>query len=162
MEGEWAMIPIIISCAFFSMMVAIFYFTSKARSDRARYQAEVQARLIDKFGNGPEFVSFLQSEQGRQFMGNIESAPKWHSRERILSGLRSAIVMSFLGLAFIVLALTRYGRSDGMLIPGVLLLCLGAGFLISALTSARLAKQWGLFDPHTPTTSVDIQPGAQS
>lgn len=161
MEGEWIMVPIIISCAFFGMMAAIFYFTSKARSDRARYQAEVQARLIDKFGNGPEFVSFLQSEHGRHFMGDIESAPKWHSRERILSGLRSAIIMSFLGVAFLVLSISRYGRNDGMLIPGVLLLCLGVGFLVSALTSARLAKQWGLFDSHIPPSS-EIEPGAHS
>ena len=68
-------IPISLGLGFCAMMIAIFYFSSKSKSDRARYQAEVQARLIDKFGSGPEFITFLQSPQGRQFMGEIESGP---------------------------------------------------------------------------------------
>lgn len=154
---DYVWIPIILGTGFFAMVASLAYFSSKSKSDRARYQAEVQARLIEKFGSGPEFVTFLQSPQGREFMGNIESAPRWHSRERLLSGMRSAIIMSFLGLAFILLSFSRYGASDGMMIPGVLLLCLGLGFLISTLMSARLAKQWGLFDksalPQPPVQS---------
>lgn len=155
---EYVWIPIILGTGFFAMVASLSYFSSKAKSDRARYQAEVQARLIEKFGNGNEFVSFLNSAQGREFMGNIESAPKWHSREKILSGIRSAIIMSFLGLAFIILGMTRHGFDDGMLIPGVLLLCLGLGFLISAVMSARLGKQWGLFERSATT---DVQPTIQ-
>jgi hypothetical protein len=155
---EYVWIPIILGTGFFAMIALIFYFTSKSKSDRARYQAEVQARLIEKFGSGPEFVTFLQSPQGRDFMGNIEEAPRWYAREQILSGLRKSVVISFLGLAFLILGMTRYGRHDGMLIPGVLLLCLGLGFFVSAIMSARLSKQWGLLDgDHRPA-----QPPVQS
>ena len=85
MEVYW--IPITLGTGFFIMMILMSYFRSKSKSDRARYQAEVQARLIDKFGNGPEFVQFLQSPQGRQFMGDIESAPKLMTQDRMLSGI---------------------------------------------------------------------------
>src|ERR1051326_3234496 len=110
MEISVYIIPIALGVAFCAMMAAISYFSQKAKSDRARYQAEVQARLIDKFGTGPEFVEFLQSAQGRKFLGDIESAPKVMTQDRMLSGIRNATVLTFLGSAFVILSLVTYER----------------------------------------------------
>src|SRR2546423_608328 len=150
MDYMW--IPILISLGFFAMMIFIFYFSAKSKSDRARYQAEVQARLIDKFGNGPEFVTFLQSPQGRQFMGEIESAPKLMTQDRMLSGIRNATVLTFLGLAFIILSFARYGER-GMIFPA-----LGLGFLVSVILTKRLSREWGMFETHHVTVPTDVQP----
>jgi hypothetical protein len=161
MDGVW--IPLVLGTGFFAMIASMSYLGSKSKSDRARFQAEVQARLIDKFGSGPEFVTFLQSPSGREFMGNIESAPRVYSRERILSGVRKSIVVSFLGAAFIILAFTPSGARE-MIVPGILLLFLGLGFLVSAAMSAKLSKQWGLFDEH-PAAALnrsEYQPPVQS
>lgn len=160
MDVYW--IPIILGTGFFLMMGSMAYFSSKSKSDRARYQAEVQARLIEKFGTGPEFVTFLQSQQGREFMGNIEAAPKFYARDRILGGLRKAIIVGFLGVAFILIPLLHAGNWE-MMIPGILLLCLGLGFFVSAVVSAKLSKQWGLFEEHNvPVSQNAIQPPTQS
>jgi hypothetical protein len=155
MDYMW--IPILISLGFFAMMIFIFYFNAKSRSDRVRYQAEVQARLIDKFGNGPEFVTFLQSPQGRQFMGEIESAPKLMTQDRMLSGIRNATVLTFLGLAFIILSFARYGER-GMIFPGLILLALGLGYLVSVILTKRLSREWGMFENHHVSAPTDIQP----
>ena len=155
MDYMW--IPILISLGFFAMMIAFFYFSSKSKSDRVRYQAEVQARLIDKFGNGPEFVSFLQSPQGRKFMGEIESAPKLMTQDRMLSGIRNATVLTFLGLAFIILSFVRYGER-GMIFPGLILLALGLGYLVSVILTKRLSREWGMFENHQVSAPSDVQP----
>jgi hypothetical protein len=144
MEISVYMIPITLGLGFCAMMIAISYFSQKSKSDKARYQAEVQARLIDKFGTGPEFVEFLQSSQGRKFLGEIESAPKAMTQDRMLSGIRNATVLSFLGCAFIILSLVTY--EHGMIYPGLLLLALGLGYLASVILTKRLSREWGIFD----------------
>ena len=162
MEVSVYMIPITLGVAFCAMMAAISYFSSKSKSDKARYQAEVQARLIDKFGTGPEFVQFLDSPQGRKFLGEIESAPKVRTQDRMLSGIRNATVLSFLGAAFVLLSLFTYER--GMIFPGLLLLALGLGYLASVILTKRLSREWGMFEEHPPTTSItsSIHPPTES
>src|ERR1051326_7195671 len=152
MEISVYMIPITLGVAFCAMMVAMSYFSSKSKSDKARYQAEVQARLLDKFGTGPEFAQFLDSPQGRKFLGEIESAPKVRTQDRMLSGIRNATVLSFLGIAFILLSIFTYER--GMIYPGLLLLALGLGYLTSVVLTKRLSREWGMFDEHPPTGSI--------
>ena len=159
MEISVYMIPITLGVSFCAMLVAISYFSSKSKSDKARYQAEVQARLLDKFGTGPEFVQFLDSPQGRKFLGELESAPKVKTQDRMLSGIRNATVLSFLGVAFILLSLFTY--EHGMIFPGLLLLALGLGYLTSVVLTKRLSREWGMFEPHSPSTT-DLQPPTQS
>jgi len=164
MELNVYWIPISLGLGFCAMMIAIFYFSSKSKSDRARYQAEVQARLIDKFGNGPEFVTFLQSPQGRKFMGELESAPKLMTQDRILSGIRNATVLTFLGLAFLVLSFARYGER-GMIFPGLILLALGLGYIVSVILTKRLSREWGIFENHhppAPSAPPDVRPPTES
>jgi peptidoglycan/LPS O-acetylase OafA/YrhL len=161
MEISVYMIPITLGVAFAAMMVAISYFSSKSKSDKARYQAEVQARLIDKFSTGPEFVQFLESPQGRKFLGEIESAPKVRTQDRMLSGIRNATVLSFLGVAFVLLSLFTY--EHGMIFPGLLLLALGLGYLASVILTKRLSREWGMFEEHPPTTTLaGIHPPSES
>lgn len=159
MEISVYMIPIALGVAFSAMVVAISYFSSKTKSDKARYQAEVQARLLDKFGTGPEFVQFLDSAQGRKFLGELESAPKVRTQDRMLSGIRNATVLSFLGGAFTLLSLFTY--EHGMIYPGLLLLALGLGYLASVILTKRLSREWGMFDDHSPTTPA-IRPPSES
>jgi hypothetical protein len=159
MEISVYMIPITLGVAFCAMMVAIAYFSSKSKSDKARYQAEVQARLLDKFGTGPEFVQFLDSPQGQKFLGELESAPKVKTQDRMLSGIRNATVLSFLGVAFILLSLFTY--EHGMIFPGLLLLALGLGYLTSVILTKRLSREWGMFEPHSPS-STELQPPTHS
>ena len=158
MEISVYMIPITLGLGFCAMMIAISYFNSKSKSDKARYQAEVQARLIDKFGSGPEFVQFLDSPQGRKFLGEMEAAPKARTQDRMLSGIRNATVLSFLGVAFVLLSLFTY--EHGMIFPGLLLLALGLGYLASVVLTKRLSREWGMFEDHPPTTT--LQPPSES
>jgi len=151
---EVMLIPIVLSLGFFVMVIAIVYFTTQSRQQRVRYQAEVQTKLIERFGTAPELVTFLKSPEGREFLGAVEAAPKYMAGDRILAGIRKSIVLGFLGAGFLLLCIPDSLRNDGFLIAGGILLALGVGYFVSTLVSLKLSRSWGLVTPNdTPATT---------
>lgn len=131
------LIPIFGILSSSATVVLVVYFVSRAKARRAEVQAEVQSRLIDRFGSAPELIDFLQSSAGRQFVNGVQSAPAMLTRERILSGFSRAIILSMLGVAF--LALTFF-YDDDFAVPAFILFSLGVGYLLATFVSWRLSK----------------------
>ena len=132
------MIPIIGILSSSAMVVLIVYFVSRSRQRRAEVQAEVQSRLIDRFGSAPELIEFLQSPAGRAFVGGVQSAPALYARERIAAGFTRSIVLSMLGLAFLILT---FVYEDDFAVPAAILFSLGIGYLIATLVSYKLSER---------------------
>ncbi|HWS71490.1 MAG TPA: hypothetical protein VN605_05220 [Thermoanaerobaculia bacterium] len=150
---EYTLIPIFSSLGFFFMVVAIVYLVTHSRQQLARYQTEVQTKLIERFGSAPELVTFLQSSEGRQFLGTVEAAPKYLAGDRILAGVRKSVVLSFLGVAFLLLCIPYGIRNEFFMVTGGILLALGAGYFVSTVISFRLSKSWGLVtSTHDPSS----------
>jgi hypothetical protein len=120
------------------------------RRSQARLQArtEFQRELLGKFTSGGEFAAFLNSSGGQRLLEGL-SSQQGNAKERIVSGMRGGVVLTVLGLGVLGLSI----RIHGMVIPGALLLALGAGFLISTAISYRLSKKLGLL-PESDGTSV--------
>lgn len=157
MDGILILIPITISLAFFATIATIWISTNNTRRRRAQLQAEVQNRLIDRFGTAPELIAFLSSTAGREFMGDIERQPRREAGDRILKGVRSATVLSCVGLAFCLLAFVEHER--GWAIPGLILLALGGGYILSSVLTLRLSKSWGLLGGgHADSTTSIVAP----
>lgn len=129
------MIPIVSVLASSAMVVLIVYFVTRGRQRKAEVQAEVQAKLIDRFGTAPELIEFLQSPTGRQFVTGVQSAPMVLARERIASGFTRAIVLSALGMAF--LGLTFF-YNDDFAVPAAIVFSLGIGYLLATFVSWRM------------------------
>jgi len=129
-------IPLIGMISSSVMVVLIVYLVSRSRQRRAEVQAEVQTRLIDRFGSAPELVEFLQSPAGRQFVTGVQSVPAVMARERIMSGFTRSIVLSMLGAAF--LGLTFFYEND-FAVPAAILFALGIGYFLATLVSYRLS-----------------------
>jgi hypothetical protein len=142
METEW--VAILVPGFFFAMIVLIVFFMSRGRARTAQIQAEVQTRMIERFASAPEFVNFLQSSAGRQFIKGFGDAPRAVAYDRILGGMGKGIVLAFLGAGFLGICFFEDARNVGFLIAGFVLLGLGAGFLVSTLVSIRLSRAWGL------------------
>lgn len=152
METEW--VAILVPGFFFAMIVLIVFFISQGRARTAQIQAEVQTRMIERFASAPEFVNFLQSSAGRQFMGGFGDAPRAVASDRILGGLSRGIVLAFLGAGFLGICLFEDSRNTGFLIAGFVLLGLGVGYMVSTLVSVRLSRSWGL----VPKASAPPEP----
>ena len=149
MENVW--IPIMGMLTSTAMVVLIVYFVARSRQRRMEVQAEVQSKLIDRFGSAPELIEFLQSPAGRQFVSGVQGVPGALARERIMSGFTRSIVLSMLGAAF--LGLTFFYEDD-FAVPAAILFSLGIGYFIATFVSWRLAASMGdVFRPNQNTNS---------
>ena len=136
--------PIIVSLGFFAMVVWIVWLGTNSKNRRAQAQVEVQTKLIERFGTAKEFIEFLQSPAGRQFVTGVEVTSNLYARDRIVSGFGKGIVLSLLGMGF--LAIWIFDDNRGFIYPGFILLGLGVGFFLSTLLTIKLSKSYGLID----------------
>ena len=131
-------IPIIGTVASAITVVLVVFFVTRSRQRKVEAQVEMQSKLIDRFGSAPELVTFLQSPAGRQFISGVQSAPEVLTRERIMSGFTRAVVLSSLGIAFLMLA----GMYDnGWSVPAAIVLSLGVGYFIATFISYKLTAK---------------------
>jgi hypothetical protein len=147
---EVVFMPMIISIAFFGMVVWIVWLSVSAKNRRMQAQTEVQTKLIERFGTSKEFIEFLQSPAGQRFVSGVEVTTALYARDRIIRGFGTGIVLSLLGLGFLALWLFA---SSGFVYPGFILLGLGLGFVGSALVSLKLSQRYGLVD--APRAAAD-------
>lgn len=152
-NSVWVMVPVVAVTGFYIMVSLVVWAVSRGRQARAKMQAEVQTRMIDKFSSAPEFISFLQSDAGKQFASTFEEVPRAHARDRILGGVTRSLVLTILGLGFLAICLTE-ARDSGFIITGCILLSLGLGYTIATIVSYRLSKSWGLL----PTENGNVRP----
>jgi hypothetical protein len=142
------LIPLLATLMSFVIVGVIVVQISRSRLRRLELQADVQSKLIEKFGTSTELLAFLQSETGRQFVNGVQKGNTALMRDRIASGFSRAIILSFLGAAFIVLWLIMDNR--GLAWPGVLLLALGAGYLVATWATTRMSQSSEVVIPQPP------------
>src|SRR5438309_10113217 len=138
-------LQVFIPIAFFAMIVLIVFVIARRRQAELRARAEFQKQILDKFGSGKEFAEFLGTEGSQRFLATL-SSQGMGSHYRMLRTMRGGITLAVLGIGFLLLTALR----RGFVVPGVLLLALGAGLLISAAVSYYFSKKWGSGGPGIP------------
>lgn len=128
-------IPLIAIIGGFTMVVVITTVAAQTKQRRAQLRAEVQMKLIDRFGTANEFIQFIQSEEGRRFLGD---APRL-ARANYIGGIRTGIVLACIGFGFAVIGLVDH--DTGWFIPAFILLGIGGGFFASSMVSMKIARQ---------------------
>jgi hypothetical protein len=150
MNGAIILIPIVGTIMFFSTVVVVVWVSVNAKNRKAALQAEVQTRLIDKFSSAPEFVDFLNSDTGKQFLTGIDKLPKLMARDRIVGGVSRGLILTLLGVSFIAIWIAD--SNIGFMYPGFILLGLGVAFFLSTLVSLKLSQKFGLIGDDSPTS----------
>ncbi len=142
-------VPIVAIIMVFGGIVAVFWvvFSTIRRLKVARVQSEVHSKLIDKVGSSPEFLTFLDSDAGKQLVASLGiEQPSREPYSRILSSVQAGVILLFVGIALLVLGGHFANAAEGFFILGGLAVALGVGFLISAGLSYRLSNAFGLFE----------------
>jgi hypothetical protein len=142
------LIPLVSIFMSFIIVGTIVMAITRSRLRRLELQAEVQSKLIEKFGTSAELLAFLQSEAGRQFVSGVQKGNTVLMRDRITAGFSRAIILSFLGAAFVALWLITDNK--GLAWPGVLLLALGAGYLVATWATTRMSQSSEVVIPQPP------------
>jgi hypothetical protein len=136
-NAENGLVSILVPLAFFATVVVIFWLVIRQKQARIQTRVDFQKQLLDKFNSGQEFGEFLESKAGQQFLLELRSQ-SMRPRDRILTAMQNGIVLAVLGLGMLGLSLAR----RGFLVPAVLALALGVGFLISTVVASRLSRKW--------------------
>ncbi|MYH49546.1 MAG: hypothetical protein F4151_08480 [Gammaproteobacteria bacterium] len=125
---------IVMTLGLFAAVVGIVWLRARVNQARLARQAETQQQLLAKFQSGRELAEFIETDDGKQFLGQFESDP----HRMMLVVLSAGVVSSVLGLGFLVLMIWE----DGFLYPGVGTTALGVGLILAAIISKKLSDQW--------------------
>jgi hypothetical protein len=119
-------------------------------------QTNVHGKLIDRFGNNEELLSYMNTEAGRRF---LEAAPIPIGFEpdrrvpaalsRVLVPLQIGVVLTLLGIGLLALRHSLREISSPLLVFGIVMLMPGVGFIISAGITWMLAARLGLMPRST-------------
>jgi hypothetical protein len=133
---------ILVPLGLFAMIFGIIWL--RWRQQQALYQtrAEFHKQLLDKFASGRDFAEFLESKGSQRFLEELWSQGA-QPKEKTL---RNGIVVAMLGLS--MLALTWVEKD--FVIPGVMLVAVGAGFLIAFAISRRFSMSRNLANDPGP------------
>lgn len=130
----------------------------------SKVQAEVHAKLLDRFSTSEEIMAYIATPAGSKF---LQSAPialdnGAASRSmgaplgRIMFSVQTGLVLAAAGIGLMI-ASSRVGEDFYLPIEvlGILALALGAGFAISAGVSFKLSQKMGLLDTVQPKKPGD-------
>jgi len=117
---------------------------NRRQRENAKTWAEVQGRLIDKFGSADEVVRYLESDASRELLSGQSAAPA-SPHARILDSVHLGLLVAAGGIGFLVSgAVGDREISDVLRVFGTIGLLLGVGFLVSAAVSWAMLRSWGL------------------
>jgi hypothetical protein len=136
-QHQNGVLALLIPFAFFVAVVLIIWLLLRQKQARTQVRAEFHKQLLDKFSSGREFADFLESKGSQRFLEELWSQ-KMGPKEQTLRCVRNGTILTVLGLGMLGLS----WMVKGFVVPGVIVLALGVGYLISTAISHRLSKQW--------------------
>ncbi|HEX2254468.1 MAG TPA: hypothetical protein VHQ65_14460 [Thermoanaerobaculia bacterium] len=121
----------------------------------SRTQTEVHNKILDRFGTSDELLAYVKSPAGSRF---LESAPiPLHADRpaaqspplpRTLWSVQIGVVVAAGALGMLLVSLRSDAETAQALFAlGAIGLCLGAGFIASAVVSMILSRRLGLWAP---------------
>ncbi len=149
MSEDIIIVPVILSA--FSFMFWTLFSTIR-RFKIAKLQADVQARLVEKFGTSQDLLAYVQTDAGKQILESL-SVERTSPYSRIIGAVQAGIILFLFGLALLFLRGRVSGAEEGFLVFGTIFVTLGIGFAISAGVSYSLSKSFGLLNGAMPHRS---------
>ena len=120
-------------------------------------QAEVHNKILDRFGNTEELMQYIKSPAGTKF---LESAPiplhtepvaaaitaKGAPVARVLRSIQIGIIVAAAGFGMLLVSF-RFDRGTAadLFAMGTIGLCIGGGFIASALVSLFMSRKLGVW-----------------
>lgn len=116
-------------------------------SMRAKTRNAFYNQLLERLSTANEFIEFLESEKGRELMRDL-APERTDAHRRVLKTTRNGIMALCVGVVLIVVGLLLGPVHTAVTVWGAVAAGCGAGFLLSARISYKLALQWGLIQSH--------------
>jgi hypothetical protein len=128
-----------------------------------KVQAEMQSKMLDKFGSNQDLIAYLETEAGKRLLqvpaipSGVESTPRAGGMlGRMLLPLQFGTVLIPIGIGLGLLR-RSFPNEAGLVVLSTLVLTLGIGLSVAALVSWLMARHYGLL-PQPSATRVDAGP----
>jgi hypothetical protein len=151
--------------AFFLAWIIRTVIEQKRWTRLSRTQSEVHNKILDRFASSDELLQYVKTPAGTKF---LESAPiplhAEHASQRapmtrILWSVQLGVVVFTAAIGMLFLSSHFEGdNSQGFFAMGVIGLCVGAGFIFSAVVSLILSRRLGLWQPPQQSMSEIAAP----
>ena len=124
----------------------------------ARVQAEVHGKLLERFSTNEELLRYIDTPAGRRFLESapipVESGPRQVSAPigRILWSIQTGMVVAAagLGLQWVSSGVDK-DAAQPLYALGIVALCVGIAFVLSAVVSFIVSRRLKLFEtPEAP------------
>lgn len=140
MAEDVILIPILLTLIGFTIWTI---FSTIRRYKTTKLQADLQTKLLEKFGSGQELLAYVQSDAGKRFLESLTMEQRT-PYGRILGAAQVSVILVLLSFAFLFLRSRVAGAEEGFLVFGTIALSLGIGFGLSAALSYYMSKSFGL------------------
>ena len=126
---------------------------------QSQVQTEVHTKLMDRMTSNEELIAYIQSPAGRRFLEagpvRAEETPSISAPiGSIIWSLMAGIVLTAVGLGFRYSAnVIKDEAHDAFLVVGMIIIALGAGFILASLMAFIVSSRLGLFPQRTPQES---------
>jgi hypothetical protein len=120
----------------------------------SKVQFDTHAKLLDRFTSNEDLLAYVQTPAGRRFLEAtplpIQEQPHAVAAplSRILWSVQAGVVLVAGGLGLLYVS-SRFTDEPAQffMVVGVIILALGAGFLISAVAAYVISRRLGLMEP---------------
>jgi hypothetical protein len=118
----------------------------------SRTQSEVHNKILDRFGNTEELLAYIRTPAGSKFLESApialhsEPAPQNAGATRAMWSIQIGVIVAAAAIGMLIVS----GRVDketaeGFFALGVIALCVGGGFIVSAAVSLLLSRRLGIW-----------------
>jgi hypothetical protein len=152
MDDVWPFMVFVIVTGVLMWLIKVFL-ENRRWGRIAKVQAEVHAKLMDKFSSSQDLQAYMQTEAGKRF---LESAPIPVEPDqkirmsaplgRILWSVQVGLILAMGGIALLFVRSNVPEGVQPLTVFGTLGLMLGLGFVLSAGAAYVLSRHLGLFE----------------
>ncbi|HEY0788366.1 MAG TPA: hypothetical protein VGE86_06955 [Thermoanaerobaculia bacterium] len=149
-------IEVLIPIAGITMVILVVLIVARAYTVRSEHRLQAHAKMLDRFGNSAEFVSFLRTEEGRRYLDTVSMGPRKTQKAKVIGAVRTGVVIVILSVGLMAVSFLvgfTHPTQEPPFVIGFLGIFLGAGFLASAAISFSLAKAWKMDENGNTTVS---------
>ena len=126
------------------------FFAGRRQIKMAQIQAGMHEQLLNRFESTEELRTYLEGDAGRKFV-EAATVERKSPYGRILGSIQVGLILTFTGIAFLLLQNTFPDGAEGFAVLGSLALATGLGFLISSFAAYKLSREWGLLNGDSST-----------
>jgi|GEM_PF-637209 len=134
------LIPILVIGGAFGVVVFVVWLKTRQRKAELEMRAQIYNRLLEKYGSAQELAEFLKTEEGRTFLRGLAMPPAQRPAT-VLRWIRTGLILTFLGLAFILWGWWPTSGDPDLMFVGFLLTALGIAFLLGAGVTHWLGRR---------------------